>query len=301
MTYPGGKQGAGVYQRIICQMPPHTTYVEGFLGGGAIMRLKRPAIASIGIDADKDVLLDAQSWAGTIPGLCLRHADAIRWLSSHAISSDTLCYLDPPYLVQTRKTKRLIYRCELTDDDHARLLAVIVKLDCMVAISGYWSEMYAAALHDWRVISFNAHTRGGTQATEWLWMNYPEPLELHDYSYLGDGYRERERIKRKKERWTRRLHGMPTLERHALMAAIDEMRGAVTPHCAHAVGASVTTPETARQPESATPDQAENHHAATPDAVMVHKAAPAEMTLTDPNAENGDGCRQTTAELTSNE
>ena len=32
MTYPGGKNGAGIYQRIINHMPPHETYIEAFLG-----------------------------------------------------------------------------------------------------------------------------------------------------------------------------------------------------------------------------------------------------------------------------
>ena len=52
-TYPGGKNGPGVYQRIISLMPPHQTYIEPFLGGGAIMRLKRPASLNIGIDRDR--------------------------------------------------------------------------------------------------------------------------------------------------------------------------------------------------------------------------------------------------------
>jgi DNA adenine methylase len=34
MGYPGGKSGAGVYQTIINLMPPHTVYIEPFLGGG---------------------------------------------------------------------------------------------------------------------------------------------------------------------------------------------------------------------------------------------------------------------------
>ena len=42
MGYPGGKAGAGVYQTIINLMPPHDVYIEPFLGGGAVMRLKRP-------------------------------------------------------------------------------------------------------------------------------------------------------------------------------------------------------------------------------------------------------------------
>jgi hypothetical protein len=43
MTYPGGKNGTGTFQKIINQMPPHDVYIEAFLGSGAVMRLKRPA------------------------------------------------------------------------------------------------------------------------------------------------------------------------------------------------------------------------------------------------------------------
>jgi hypothetical protein len=64
-------------------------------------------------------------------------------------------------------------------------------------------------------------THGGPR-TEWLWCNFSEPIALHDYRYLGTGFRERERIKRKKQRWTARLHSLPMLERQALLAAIDE-------------------------------------------------------------------------------
>jgi hypothetical protein len=316
MNYPGGKNGAGTFQRIICQIPPHGVYVEGFLGSGAIMRLKRPAVSSIGIDADRDVLLSAQIWAGTVPGLQLRHADAIRWLASHTLTPDTFVYLDPPYLINTRRSKRLLYRCELTEEDHVRLLAVIRGLRCMVAISGYWSEMYAEALKDWRTISFNVRTRGGTHAREWLWMNYPEPVELHDYSHLGQGFRERERIKRKKGRWTRRLEAMPALERHALLAAIDEMRAA---HATTAQMAGVLdpaslppamqlaaaepeptrplgrpTPEMAMQPEFDTPDSAVVHDIASLDLPPTWRPpAPGMATIADTD-ETDDGRRQPT-------
>jgi hypothetical protein len=65
-------------------------------------------------------------------------------------------------------------------------------------------------------------TRGGTLATEYLWMNYPEPDSLHDYSYLGDNYRERERIKRKKTRWVNRLKKLDRLERKAILWAVKD-------------------------------------------------------------------------------
>lgn len=87
-------------------------------------------------------------------------------------------------------------------------------------ISGYWSELYAQTLKDWRTLSFPGVTRGGP-AREYLWTNFPEPVELHDYRYLGAGFRERERIKRKKQRWAEKLRKMPLLERLALLAAVN--------------------------------------------------------------------------------
>ena len=58
-------------------------------------------------------------------------------------------------------------------------------------------------------------------ATEYVWFNYPRPVELHDYRYLGKGFRERERIKRKMKRWKLRLEKMPELERQALLWAMN--------------------------------------------------------------------------------
>jgi DNA adenine methylase len=107
-----------------------------------------------------------------------------------------------------------LYRYEMDDRQHAALLDIIKALPCRVMISGYWTKRYAAALKDWNSTTFEAMTRGGRTATEWLWFNFPEPVALHDYRYLGDDLRERERIKRKKRRWVNRLHIMPTLPEH---------------------------------------------------------------------------------------
>ena len=89
-------------------------------------------------------------------------------------------------------------------------------------VSGYPNAIYDDALSTWRTHTFMTTNRGGGHVTEKLWMNYPTPLELHDYRYLGSNFRERERLTRIKKRWTARLQAMPALERLMLAAAIAE-------------------------------------------------------------------------------
>jgi len=221
MTYPGGKHGSGVYQQIINRIPPHELYIEAFLGGGAILKMKRPAAASIGIDLDPQVI-DNFPRSGT-PNLTLLEQNAIDWLSLQKFTSTTFLYLDPPYLLSSRRKNARIYAYELYGQDHIDLLRIIKTLPCMVMISGYPNELYDDALSSWTTATFWGQTRGRAPATEKVWMNYPPPIRLHDYRYLGNTFREREMIKRKRLRWLKRFMAMEDLERNALGAAIDDL------------------------------------------------------------------------------
>jgi len=51
-AYFGSKATSGLCQPLIAMMPPHDTYIESHLGGGAIMKRKAPAQRNIGIDRD---------------------------------------------------------------------------------------------------------------------------------------------------------------------------------------------------------------------------------------------------------
>lgn len=227
VTYPGGKNGSGVYQKLINLMPPHHMYVECFLGGGAIMRAKRPAAVNIGIELDKAVV---REWNfvevhNNIPNLKVFWADGVAWLNEHRdeLGTDCLVYADPPYLMSTRSSQRQFYQVEMTEErEHQALIETLRGLRCMVMLSGYWSQLYADLLGDWRTYTFQAMTRGGTTATEWVWMNFAAPVELHDYRFLGETYREREYIKRQKGRWVARLEKMTPLKRQALLMALRE-------------------------------------------------------------------------------
>ncbi len=135
--------------------------------------------------------------------------------------------------MSTRRAHRRIYRCELlSDNEHSELLKMLVALPCMVMVSGYRSELYDEALASWRRAEFYTTNRAGARVLECVWMNYPEPAALHDYQFLGDGFRERARIKKKKERLKQKLLRMPALERQAVFAAVEDVRGIITPHLA---------------------------------------------------------------------
>jgi len=211
----------GVFQTLINLIPPHTCYVEPFLGGGAIMSAKRPAFRSYGIDSD---LLTVGRWAHhKVPGLLTECGDGIKWLRKNdVITPQTFVYCDPPYPVGTLSSKQPMYRHVMTDKQHLELLAVLRMLPCMVMVSSYPNAMYSQALEGWSTLTFPAMTQNGKQKTEQVWMNYTPPIRLHDYRFLGKNFRERERIRRRIARWKVNIERMNGLERMALLASLNE-------------------------------------------------------------------------------
>lgn len=208
----GGKNGAGVYQVIVNLMPPHDTYIEAFLGSGAIMRRKAPAARSIGLDLDRTMI---EGFQGS-DDVELYRTDALAWLRNFVPTDRTLIYCDPPYVHSTRGSQR--YKHEMSDEDHRTLLGVLKRLDCQIMISGYQNPIYFRSLTKWRSVSFQAMTRGGVR-TETIWMNF-DPGEQHYHTFAGKDRTDRQRIKRKAERWARRYEALPLAERQAVFAAM---------------------------------------------------------------------------------
>ena len=238
--YPGGKNTS--YRKIINLIPPHKTYIEAFTGSGAVGRYKLPAEENIFIELNEAVLCETQRiiLEGTasngdgaaspdsamLPGEYRFYNRSFFEIAQlYQFRGGEFIYADPPYLMHTRKQKRPLYEFEMDDREHEDLLRLLIQLSrmgCKIMLSGYWSEMYADYLGDWHTCSFMSQTRGGSMAEEWLWMNYPEPKRLHDYRYLGDDFRERERIKRKRQRWAKKLAGLDVLEQRAILWAIED-------------------------------------------------------------------------------
>ena len=90
-------------------------------------------------------------------------------------------------------------------------------------ISTYQNALYFCHLKDWKRFTFNSTTRNGSRE-EVLYMNYTnEDGILHDYRFLGDSFRERERIQRKINRWVSRLQRLPAKERNAILTSLKKI------------------------------------------------------------------------------
>lgn len=211
MRYPGGK--GKTYQHIINLMPPHRVYIETHLGGGAVMRNKKPARRNIGIDLDKSCLT---AWPAPVnSSLELVNSRAEDFLKNYTFQGDELVYVDPPYLPSTRR-KEHIYRHEYTESDHQNLLRILVKLPCNVLISGYESHLYNEVLSGWNRQSFSAKTHTDVRM-ETVWFNYARPTRLHDSQHLGHTFRDREQVRRKLNRLKGKIEEMDPLVRSALL------------------------------------------------------------------------------------
>jgi len=220
MRYTGGK--GNLYRKIINLIPPHDVYIETHLGGGAVLRYKKPAKTNIGIDLDGKVVAGRRKDIG-IPGCIVIQGDAGRFLCEYKFTGNEFVYCDPPYLMETRRGGK-IYKHEYTTEQHLELIQILKSLECKIMISGYPNAIYDDVVPMWKRKEFKVKTRAGTDATECLWMNYSEPLQLHDYSFLGETFRERERINRKTARWLARLHKMKPLEVLAMADALGQYR-----------------------------------------------------------------------------
>lgn len=212
-AYFGSKAASGLCQNIIAMMPPHDTYVETHLGGGAIMRRKPPTVNNIGIDIDPQAISNFQC---DYP-VQLVNGCAHRFLRDYPFTGSELIYCDPPYLADTR-TSRNKYRFEYTVQDHQALLELLKSLPCRVILSGYPSSLYDELLVGWHSIELQAMSRGGPR-TEKLWYNYTLD-NVYWASYAGKNFTDRQRIKRKAQRWRENYQAMPKPERLAVLAAI---------------------------------------------------------------------------------
>lgn len=224
--YPGGKNSNGVYQTIINYFPPHRNYIEGFVGSGAILKHKKRACDfNSAIDLHDEAIDNLKYLEKTIKGLSLYKGDFFEVVNDLWIDEHTLIYLDPPYRKEDRRNKRDLYKFEFDEEKHIKLLKWALELTkkrkALIIISSYQNALYDKMLKDWRREEFIMGLHNGKTATESLYLNFPVPNQLHEYTYLGKDCWDRQRIARKIKGKIAQLKRLPQYERNAILESLS--------------------------------------------------------------------------------
>jgi len=104
---------------------------------------------------------------------------------------ETLFYLDPPYMIETRVSKKR-YKHEMTQEQHELMLKYIVKSSSKIILSGYTHDLYNTYLKDWKriekelICTSSAMTKkhgkdhNRPNRTEIIWINKAAQVKTND-------------------------------------------------------------------------------------------------------------------------
>ena len=128
--------------------------------------------------------------ANRFRGVQIERDDALAIIERYD-SPETLFYLDPPYVAETRgRWKDKAYAHEMDDDDHRALAQAVHQVEGMAVLSGYRCDLYDALFSTWCRVDKETRINGPGSATESLWLN-PAAVERRRHGDLplfnGDG------------------------------------------------------------------------------------------------------------------
>lgn len=127
----------------------------------------------------------ASSWLTAVDGLdevaarlkrvVILNDDAKKVILSQD-GDNTLFYLDPPYVHETRVTTA-DYDFEMSIEQHEELLGVLESCSGKILLSGYPNQLYDERLSDWNTIDIEIDNKASSakrkpRKIERIWMNY---------------------------------------------------------------------------------------------------------------------------------
>lgn len=135
-------------------------------------------------DSNRSGTTPAHDWAGwpaQIPafverlrGVVIERRPAQEVIRAHD-RADTLHYVDPPYLHETRNISNLSsrYQHEMSDVRHEELLGQLLEVRGMVLLSAYRNDLYSRVLEPagWQSVERAHRADGGRARVEVIWLN----------------------------------------------------------------------------------------------------------------------------------
>lgn len=106
----------------------------------------------------------------------IENQDALQLLERYN-RKEVFAYVDPPYLMSTRKCR--YYQTEFEDDRQPELLEILKRFKGKVMLSGYENVLYNEQLADWHKLQFQSNAEAGERRLETVWCNYEPSGQLN--------------------------------------------------------------------------------------------------------------------------
>jgi len=108
----------------------------------------------------------------------VENKDALELIQKYD-DNDVFFYLDPPYVQSTRRSNQK-YMIEMSDEDHERMINLILKSKAKIMLSGYDNEIYNNLVENgWNRLELKS-PNSCSDATEYVWINYEIPHKTKD-------------------------------------------------------------------------------------------------------------------------
>lgn len=153
------------------------TIVKSFMGFGSDA-IRRPS--GFRANSNRSGTTPAHDWRNyadtldnlieRIRGVVIECRDYKQVIAAHD-SPETLFYVDPPYVHETRTSAKR-YTHEMANEEHRALSELLHSVQGKVVLSGYKSALYDDLYSDWHQISFAAYADGALPRTEVIWSNF---------------------------------------------------------------------------------------------------------------------------------
>jgi DNA adenine methylase len=159
----------------------------GGFGSAATSRTHRTGFRANNRSNGNNCAVDWANYPQYVPDFCERLKGVVienrdyREIITQQDSADTLFFLDPPYVHNTRNIERgnASYAMEMTDQDHIDMATVAKGIRGGVIIAGYDCELYRELFKTWHLSQKLALADGARPRTECLWINPRAAVKLN--------------------------------------------------------------------------------------------------------------------------
>lgn len=219
--YKGNKNISGVREKIIGLIPKDWQFIEGFGGGAGIGKIVYSRSEKvIIIEKSKkqfEKLCEVFSCSIVINNCVISYLKERQFV----LNPNTVIFLDPPYLFETRFENSIFYDCEMSIQDHIDFLNYVQSSGLFYIIIHPINRLYDECLFGWRWVDVNIRYNSKT-SKERIYTNLPSGIALFDYMSSVENFTKRQAVKRELNNMIKKMKAMSYEKRCFFLSEISK-------------------------------------------------------------------------------